>query len=96
MLPVFSKYILFDGSQTGNMLAGSNAGELVGAFIIAKFSHKFKNFLPIIRLNGLLYGMHWIFVVLAYYWTESFEGRILVLSLNMFIESGTWAAADVC
>jgi hypothetical protein len=48
------------------MLAGSNAGELIGAFIIAKFSHKFRNFLPIIRFNGLLFGAHWLFVILAY------------------------------
>jgi hypothetical protein len=66
MLPIYAKNILKDGSQSGNILAGSNAGELIGAFFIARFSHKFRNFLPIIRFNGFLFGAHWLFVVLAY------------------------------
>ena len=71
MLPIFCKNVLKAGPETGNILAGSNSGELVGAFVIGVLGHKISNFMWISRLNGVLYGLHWVFVIFSYYWDTS-------------------------
>jgi len=93
IFPTFAKQILHEGSYSGILLAGSNFGELLGAFTVLILAKRVHTPLPFIRLDGLTLAVLWIFPFMP--GVEKPKMWVWIAFPLMMILSAGWAAGDV-
>ncbi|KYQ90651.1 hypothetical protein DLAC_09285 [Tieghemostelium lacteum] len=92
LFPTFAKKVLHDGSLSGILTGGSNAGEAVGSIMVVKFGKKVKNPMWWVRVDGLFCTLVWM---LAYPPNLSPVAIACSLIPIFIIVSSSWAAGDI-
>lgn len=93
IFPYYAKNILKDGSFTGILLAASNFGELIGAFLVLKLVNYIKSPIPWIRIDSLMMYLMWTLVYIGDN-KNPWIGVGIIIPLIIPISFG-WAAGDV-
>jgi len=93
MFPFYAKYVLNDGSLTGMLLAISNVGELIGAFLVMKLVIVGKSPIIWIRLSAITMIGMWAFVYIG---SPSAQwSSIGLLTPVLIIINCGWSSGDV-
>ncbi|UPT74217.1 MAG: MFS transporter [Elusimicrobiota bacterium] len=86
LIPVVAKKVLEDPSVSGWLLASSNLGELIGAWVLLKLASRF---------DGPSQWIKWSAIGLTLIWALALSKSLLILLPLILLSSATWSAGDL-